>query len=104
MTVESELFLNGQQSRSRDALAQWAKEFSDVLCEKVRLLHRGKMAAPGHDRPTLDVVAALCEHTWRDWNFLGEDGHCHWGRHAVCGGKLKWLLSRLVVQPCRGIE
>src|SRR5208282_4434328 len=55
-------------------LAQRTEEFSDILCEKAGLLHGGKVAAPGHDCPALDIVAALCERARRNRNLLGEDG------------------------------
>src|SRR6516162_2979537 len=79
-------------------LAQWTEEFSDILCEKSGLLHGGKVAAPGHDSPAQDIVAALCERARRKRNILGEEGHRHGNLYAVCGRKLKRLLSCFIIQ------
>ena len=79
-------------------LTEWAEEFSDILGEKSGLLQRGKVAAPGHKSPALDVVPALCERAGGDWNLHGEDRHCHWRLDAVSRAKLQRLFAGFIIQ------
>src|SRR5215472_7671367 len=87
-------------ARRRYRLAQWTEKFSNILREKSRLLHGGKVAAPGHRTPAHDIVAALSQGTRRHRNLLGEEGHRHRRLDAVAGRKLERLLARFEVQAC----
>src|SRR5712692_4330333 len=81
-------------------LPQPMKEFSQILGEKLRLLHSGKMAAFGHGRPAHDVEAALGKRPGRHRNLLGEERYRNRGSDAVREREAKRPLARFIVQTC----
>src|SRR6266851_4924839 len=81
-------------------LPQPMKEFSQILGEKLRLLHSGKMAAFGHGRPAHDVEAALGKRPGRHRNLLGKERYGNRRSDAVREREAKRPLARFIVQTC----
>src|SRR5271170_1031382 len=86
--------------------AQGAEKRSHILDQALRLFGWRKMAARGHDRPTLQVIVALRPFARHQHHFLQEDGH---SRRRLDHGLavVRWLpliVRSLVVIARRSAE
>jgi hypothetical protein len=79
-------------------LSQRTEELSQIVREQLRLLHRRKVSALGHHRPSRNVQAAFRQRPWRHGNLLGEDCHYYRQLDSVAARQTERLLARLEIQ------